>query len=515
MLWSLLKIILFVAVVALVTIGAGWLMETGAGIRVAFGGTELNLGPVQAIIAILVIVAAVWLVLKILGALFALVRFLNGDETALSRHFDRRSERKGMRALAEGMVALAEGEGRLAMAKAERAKKYLNEPQLVALINAQGAEMEGQHKVAEENYKSLLADERTRFVGIRGILRQRLAEGDTETALALSEKAFALRPKHEETQDTLLRLQAEKADWKGARKTLDAKLRSGALPRDVHRRRDAVLALSEARDVLVDGQDIEAREAAIEANRLSPDLIPAAVLAARSYISAGKQRYAARVLKKAWEAQPHPDLAATFADIAPGEDPAKRLKRFSELTKVRPEHPETKMLQAELLIAAEDFPAARRALGDLPTAHPTARSLSIMAAIERGEGADDAVVRGWLARAVTAPRGSQWVCENCHVVAAEWAPVCPHCHAFDTLAWAEPPEGQLSSPTGSEMLPLLVGSEASTAATVAPGPALATSPQVDVTPPTHARDADTPPAETKAVPEAEPADAPEDAQKEK
>ena len=76
---------------------------------------------------------------------------------------------------------------------------------------------------------------------------------------------FDLKPGHEETQDILLNLQAEHADWTGARKTLNAKLKHGALPRDVHKRRDAVLALSEARDVLAEGKTIEARESAIEA----------------------------------------------------------------------------------------------------------------------------------------------------------------------------------------------------------------------------------------------------------
>ena len=177
--------------------------------------------------------------------------------------------------------------------------------------------MTGDRKKAEETYKKLLADDRTRFVGIRGIMKQKLADGDTDTALKLAEKAFALKPKHEETQDVLLKLQADNHDWKGARKTLGAKLRHGALPRDVHRRRDAVLALSEARDLIEEDATIERREAAIEANKLSPDLVPAAVMAADQYIADGKPRYAARILKKAWAATPHPDLAAAFARIEP------------------------------------------------------------------------------------------------------------------------------------------------------------------------------------------------------
>jgi HemY protein len=258
-------------------------------------------------------------------------------------------------------------------------------------------------------------------------------------------------------QDALLALQTEGSDWKGARATLGAKLKSGAIPRDVHRRRDAVLALQEARAILDDSSNIEAREAAIEANKKSPDLIPAAAMAARGYIAKGDTKNATRVLKKAWATQPHPDLAAAFAEITPEETPSERLRRFRTLTSINPENDETRMLLAELNIAAEDFPAARRALGDLVTRHPTRRNLAIMAAIERGEGADEAVVRGWLAKTLTAPRGPQWVCDKCQSVHSEWTPVCSNCGGFDTLSWREPVEQTGPSATQSELLPLLVG----------------------------------------------------------
>ena len=288
-------------------------------------------------------------------------------------------------------------------------------------------------------------------------MKQKLAAGDKETALQLAEKAFALKPKHEDTGDVLLRLQAEKEDWTGARKTLSTKLRNGQLPRDVHKRRDAVLALSEAKDILDEDKTIEAREAAIEANRLSPDLIPAAVMAANGYIEQGKPRYATRVLKKAWEARPHPDLAATFAAIAPDETPTARIKRFATLTKVNPDHPEAKMLLSELHIANEDFPEARRALGTLVETDPDARSVTLMAVIERGEGATDTVVKGWLARAISVPRGPQWICENCQHIHNEWKPICENCSSFDTLEWKRPPLSEVASPTGIQMLPLIVG----------------------------------------------------------
>jgi HemY protein len=66
-----------------------------------------------------------------------------------------------------------------------------------------------------------------------------------------------------------------------------------------------------------------------------------------------------------------------------------------------------------------------------------------MAAIERGLEAPDSEVRAWLAKAVKAPRGPQWVCDNCG--------------AFDTLSWTEPKEGDMRMPGGEKMDALLIG----------------------------------------------------------
>jgi HemY protein len=472
MLLSALKILIFFAIVLAVTLGAMQLSETGDRLTLVYGGTEYMLGPVQTMIAVAVVILLGWFAVRLLGLVLAFVRFLMGDETAISRYFDRSRERKGYAALSEGMLAVASGEGRLAQDKAARAAKLLDNAQATELLAAQAAEVAGDKAKAAEVYRRLLGDERTRFVGVRGLLRQKLDEGDTVTALKLAEKAYALKPRSTEVQDTLLELQTKQGDWKGARAILKDKRKQGQLPQDVHIRRDAVLALKEASDVLAAGNSISAREAAISASRASPDLIPAAVLAARSYIAQNDARNAARVLQKTWSVRPHPSIAATYAEIAPDEKPAARLRRFEDLMRQNPDHEETRLLRAELLLTAEDFPGARRALGDLAEKHPTVRSLSLLAAIERGEGADDAVVRGILARALVASRGPQWVCDKCHNVMAEWSPVCDSCGGFDTLTWREPqtPVWGTVPGNGVEMLPLLVGapSTSGSAGTSAP-----------------------------------------------
>jgi len=457
MFWSLLKILIFVALVAALTVGVGALAEMGDVAVVQVLGREYVLTPLAAAIGALVLLLAAWLLFRAVGLSVAALRFVNGDETAVSRYVNRRSERKGFEALADGMMALAAGEGRLAIRKADRAEKLLHRPELTRLVMAQGAEMVGDKDLAAKTFKDLVRDDRTRFVGVRGLMKQKLAEGDTGTAMKLAEKALALRPGNAEVQTALLRLQARHEDWAGARATLAAALKSGAMPRDVHTRRDAVLALADARDAMAEGRVEDAARTAAAANRMAPGLVPAAAMAARLATAEGKTKAAAKIVRDAWADAPHPDLAAAFAEIEPNETPAARLRRFRTLLAKHPTAVETKLLEAELHIAAEDFPAARKALGDMAETAPTARSLTIMAAVERGEGADDRVVRAWLAKAVTAARGPQWICGTCGHVHADWRPLCGACESFDALSWEEVAQSDAALTGPARMLPLIVG----------------------------------------------------------
>jgi len=452
MIWSLIKAAIFIGLAIALSFGLTFVLETPGSVRIAFGTLEFNLEPIGFVVAVLALLLAFWLVLKIVNFIIALLRFMTGDETAISRFLGRNRERKGYDALAEGMIALASGEGRKAIAKATKAERLLKRPDLTRLLNAQAAEMSGDRDLALKHYKELLQDERTRFVGVRGILKQKLADGDTETALKLAEKAFALRPAN---LDTLFALQSETADWSGARRTLNAKTRAKALPKDVAKRRDAVLSLADAKVALEKGDNEAAREAVLQANKLAPTLIPAAALAARVQAENGAIRAATKILKSAWQDAPHPDLAIAYGALIDEETSAERRKRFAQLERLRPDHSETKLMMAELALAEEDFPAARRAIGDLAEEQPTTRSLAIMAAIEQGSGADEALVRAFLAKALNASRGEQWVCSACGHAHSEWTPTCVNCKAFDTLEWKEAPKTDTDTPMDAVM-PLLV-----------------------------------------------------------
>ena len=63
----------------------------------------------------------------------------------------------------------------------------------------------------------MLPDDRTRPVALQGLMRLKLDEGDTDTAMALAKKAFALRPDNERSAAHALRAAVEAAGLGRAR----------------------------------------------------------------------------------------------------------------------------------------------------------------------------------------------------------------------------------------------------------------------------------------------------------
>jgi HemY protein len=456
MVWLILRVLMFVGVVALVAAAAGLLVDTRGFVSINLAGADyppLTLVEFAALVALTMV--ALLVLYRIAGLLVALLRFLLGDETSLSRFWSRAKERRGLEALSKGMVALAEGDLEAAAVSARRATRLLGSMPLTELLNAQLAEAKGDPSLAKRHYRVLAKEPSTAMLGVKGLLSQAVKAGESGRAMRLAEHAASLRPKDAAVQQTLFDLQVRQSNWEGALRTLRTLVAGKALPKDVAARREAVLDLEIARAAKAAGDDKRAREAAEDAVRSAPGLGPAAVFAAQQHLAAGDASRAARVLKEAWRQAPQPEIAAAFAAIAPDEKPAQRRKRFRDLIGRNDEHDESRLLLAELAIADNDWREARRALGDLPERKPTHRALAMMAAIEKGEGSPEHVVRGYLARAVTAPRGAHWVCEACAAAPGAWSAVCPSCGAFDTLAWRE--TGGQGEALGAAMLPLVVG----------------------------------------------------------
>jgi len=169
-------------------------------------------------------------------------------------------------------------------------------------------------------------------------MKQKLAEGDTETALNWAEK-LCHQNRSMRKPAMYCSAPAEMEDW--GRRTSNAETRSSRQRSDAARcpsARDAVLCCPKAKTSSPKANSIEARESLDEANRLSPDLIPAARDGPRMGTSIRANRNTRPAwLKKAWSVQPHPDHCGAFRrESKPDETPKERLKPLTALTRVQP-----------------------------------------------------------------------------------------------------------------------------------------------------------------------------------
>lgn len=466
MLKLVIKIAIVLALTAGVSVGIYALQFVLGPLVVTYGSYEISRPSGLLALLLAIGVALTWLIFAILR------RGLRGVLQSLRSMGFRRRER-GFNALAQALVALAEGDGPRAMRFAARAERLVKNPDLTRLVNAQAAKLSGDDRRAEGYYEAMADDPDTDFVGVVGLMRQALKERKLERARRFAERAHQLRPRDGEVIDTLFDLQRRKHDWAGARNTLAAAISAGRLPRDVGERRRAVLHVAEALDLHAKAEAPGAepdeasamRKAALEqasaAIRLSPGFVPAAALAAKLLGDKGETRNAVRAVTNAWRAAPHPDLAAAFDALGgPDEPPSARRQRFERLFSVNAEGEEARLLAAEFAVGAGDPQAARRSVEDLLTDAPSTRAFAVMAAIEQIEGAGELVVRGWLSRAASAPRGPQWVCAACGGASRNWSHTCRRCGAFDSIDWTRLDGEDQDMPFGAGLLPMLTDAAA-------------------------------------------------------
>ena len=179
----------------------------------------------------------------------------------------------------------------------------------------------------------------------------------------------------------------------------------------------------------------KSRESAMEAIKLAPTLVPAAVLASKYQSEAHQIRRSMRIVETAWLAQPHPDLADAYAHVKLGDSARQRLVRIETLAAKAPGHIESALAIARAAIDAAEFERAREALAPFIAA-PTQRVALLMAEIERTEHGDSGRARAWTLRAVRALHDPVWTADG--YVSDRWRPVSPVTGRLDAFQWQTP-----------------------------------------------------------------------------
>ena len=399
-----------------------------------------------------VLAAALTVVVVVLIAIGGILRRLIRLPRILRRRRRERRRRAGYAALTSGFAAIAAGDPPRARQAARRAALLLDEVPLTLALSAQAAQLDGDADTARHLMTAMLDRPETLLFGLRGLYVDAIRAGDDAAALTLAERARRLRPDLAWAIEAVLALQLRTERWDAARDTLADAARRHVIPPERARHHRGTLLLESSRAAERRGERRQALSLAAQAVALTPDLADPACHQARLLIAQGRVRAARRVIERAWATAPHPELARLHAGLQPDATPLARLAAAQRLAAVSPEAEESHVAVADAALDARLWGEARRhlvrAVETAPTPGPSRRLCRLMARLEESEHADAAGGREWLERAVATPADPRYVCAQCGGECAERPPLCPHCGAFDTLAWStDAPPPPFAAPT--------------------------------------------------------------------
>jgi HemY protein len=423
----MIRIILFLLLIALAAAGAAWVADqTGEVVLSWAGWRAVTTMPVFALALGVVAVAAVlaWSILSALWRTPGRIRH---------RRRERRKAR-GRQAITQGLLAIGHGDAAAARAHAEVARRHAAQDPLALLLHAQSAQLDGDRVGAQRAFHAMAEREDTRLLGLRGLFVEAQRADDPVAAVMIAQEALKLAPSSTWASHAVLGYRCAKGDWSGALSILGTNLSAGLIDKPTYKRQRGVLLTARALELEKVDRD-KSRESVMEAVKLAPTLVPAAVLASKYESEAHQVRRSMRIVETAWLAQPHPDLADAYAHVKLGDSARQRLVRIETLAAKAPGHLESALAIARAAIDATEYARAREALAPFIAA-PTQRVAMLMAEIERTEHGDSGRARAWTLRAVRALHDPVWTADG--YVSATWRPVSPVSGRLDAFQWQTP-----------------------------------------------------------------------------
>ncbi|CCE07177.1 conserved exported hypothetical protein [Bradyrhizobium sp. STM 3843] len=423
----MIRIVFFLILVGLAAAGAAWVAEQTGNVVLTWGPWKAEMGlPVFVLLFGLVVVAAMlaWWIASTLWRAPGRIR----------NHHHARRHARGRHAITHGLLAIGHGDPTAARRHADVARRLAGDDPLTLLLHAQAAQLEGDPDGARRAFRVMAERHDTRLLGLRGLFIEAQRADDALGAVMIADEALRVAPQATWASQAVLGFRCAQGDWNGALAILDSNYTAGLIDKPTYRRQRGVLLTARAIDLEGKNRDLS-RASAMEAVKLAPTLVPAAVQAAKYESEAHQVRRAMKIIEAAWVAQPHPDLADAYAHVRLGDSARQRLSRVENLAGKTPGHVEGALAIARAAIDAAEFERARDALEPF-VADPTQRVAMLMAELERSEHGDAGRAREWTLRAVRARHDPAWTADG--YVSDRWRPVSPVTGRLDAFQWQTP-----------------------------------------------------------------------------
>jgi len=443
---TMFRILFFTIVVFALGLGFAWLADRPGDMVVTFNGYQYQVTLMVAAVAVVAVVATAMILWWLLKSIWM-------SPYLVSRYFRVRRRDRGYQALSTGMLAAGAGDAAAARRMNKQATKLISADQepLIHLLEVQTLLLEGDHEKARGKFEAMLDDPELRPLGLHGLYLEAQRLGHKDVARHYAIEASRDAPQLIWAANAALEDKAEAGEWDEALKLLDRQKASGQLAKAEADRRRAVLLTAKANEIL-DRDAFAAKNAALEANRLAPDLVPAAITAAQSLFRQNDLRRGSKILEAAWKKEPHPEIADAYIAARPGDSTQDRLMRAQKLEKLRTNNADSALAVARAALDAGEFNLAREEAEAAIRLRPSGGTYLLRADIEEAETGDQGRVRHWLQRALRAPRDSAWAADG--YVSDRWLPLSPVTGRLDAFEWQQPVErvGQLIE-SGEETAP--------------------------------------------------------------
>jgi HemY protein len=428
----MIRVALYLVLVGLLAYGVALIADRPGEVVVTWEGWRVET-------SLLVLAAAVVAALALLALLWGLFRAILRSPFMLRNLLHDRRGMRAYEAISRGLIAVGAGDLAVAHRFAAEVMRIAPAEPLALLLSAQAAQLAGDREAADRAFRAMASRADTKTLGLHGLYIEAQRRDDLASARAYAEEAARTSPALGWAGRAVLEFRCATGDWAGALALLERN--KPALDKTSYRRQRAVLLTARALAAEETDRD-NAKLFALEAAKLAPDLVPAAALAGRMFAEGGELRRASRIIDKAWRANPHPDLAQTYADLRFGDAARDRLKRIEGLAKKMPGHLESALALARAALEAREFAKARAALAPCLVA-PTRRVALLMAKLERAERNDEGRAREWVARALNAAPDPAWTADG--YVSDRWLPVSPVTGRLDAFEWRVPLAGIVSA----------------------------------------------------------------------
>jgi len=427
----MLRIVLFLVLIALAGAGAAWVADQPGDVVMTWGGYRASPSIPVFVLCLGLFAVAIVLFWSILTTIWR-------TPGRMRRRRREKRHARGRHAITHGLLAIGHGDTALARRHADAARRHAPDDPLALLLHAQSAQLDGNRDEAQRAFRVMAEREDTRLLGLRGLFIEAQRADDAVGAVMIAEEAIKLSPSSTWASHAVLGFRCARGDWSGALAILDSNLSAGLIDKAAYRRQRGVLLTARALELETMDRDV-ARESVMEAVKLAPTLVPAAVLAAKFESEAHQVRSAMKMVEAAWLANPHPDLADAYAHVKLADSARQRLQRVETLAAKTPAgkagHSEGQLAIARAAIDASEFARAREVLAPYVN-DPTQRVALLMAEIERTEHGDGGRARAWTLRAVRARHDPAWTADG--YVSDRWRPVSPVTGRLDAFQWQTP-----------------------------------------------------------------------------